>query len=185
MSLHAAPEYGDPVGPEDSFYPAAEGELEPGAIAARLVADVEDFAEVRMGEPSIVFLMRANEKLKAGRRVLGMMATVRFQGELGPIAEWMLAKLCGGLPDYIMVLDAAWWVQAAPMQREALVFHELCHAEHARGRDGELKFTEAGLPVWGIVGHDLEEFHRVAARYGAWSPDIVSFIAALQAGNAI
>lgn len=177
--------FGEPCGPEDAFWSPGDGQLDPGPIAARLTADLEEFAHLKMGEASVLFLMRSDEKLKAGRHVLGLMSLVRFQGDLGPVGEWMLARLCGGLPDYVMVLDAKWWAQAAPMQREALVYHELLHAEHARGRDGELRFTADGLPVWGIVGHDVEEFHKVAARYGAWSPDIQAFIGALQAGNAI
>ena len=177
--------FGEPGGPEDAFFPAGDGQLDPGPISARLVGDLEEFATLRQGEASILFLMRQGEKMKAGRRVLGTMALPQFRGELGAVATWMLAKLCGGLPDYIMVLDAAWWSQAPPRAREALVYHELCHAEQAKGRDGEPLFTPDGLPVWGIVGHDIEEFHKVAKRYGAWSPDIHSFIRALQDGGAL
>lgn len=175
----------DGLEPGDLFTVAAEGEHEPREIVARL-EELDEFAHLREGDAVFLFLMRAETKVKAGRVVLGEVALPRFQGGLAPLGTWLLAKACGGIvPDFIMILDAPWWADATPLQREALVYHELCHCIHARDKEGELKFNDAGLPVWGLIGHDIEEFRAVVKRYGAWAPDIESFIGALREGGAI
>jgi hypothetical protein len=174
---------GDLVG--EAFSQPAEGEHEPREIAARLVADLSEFDHLRHGEASILFLMRAEKKIKAQRMILGELALPRFQGGLAPLASWLLARLCGGeAPDFIMTLDAEWWTQADGRAREALVFHELLHAAHAVDKEGEPKFTEEGLPIWDIRGHDIEEFNEVVRRYGAWAPDVVAFLKAAEEGGA-
>lgn len=178
---------GDDLGPADSFFFPEEGELDPKPIAARLVADLEEFQHLRIGEAAILFLMRAETKLINGTKmVLGFMALPNFQGALGPVGRWLLAKACGGvLPDFIMVLDATWWLQATSVQRTALVHHELLHADHARDKDGEPRFTADGSPIWSIRPHDLEEFNDVVRRYGAWKSDVEAFVHALRDGGAI
>lgn len=163
-----------------------EGEHEPREIADRLVETCEEFQQLKDGEVVLMLLMRHEEKVKQGRRILGEIALPRFMGPLAPLASWLLAKACDGhMPDYIVWFDAEWWAEATPIQREALVYHELCHAEQAADRDGEPKFDDAGRPVWTIKGHDVEEFSAVVRRYGAWSPDIRLFIAALREGGAV
>lgn len=169
---------GEPLPPGETFTLAAEGEHEPREIAGRLVADLDEFGDLRTGEAVILFLMRADPKIKGQRAILGEMCLPRFQGTLGPLATWLLAKVCGEVPDFIMILDAGWWEQAPPAAREVLVFHELCHCAIKLDRDGEQKFTDEGNPVWDLRGHDLEEFNEVVRRYGAWAPDVVAFLRA-------
>ena len=178
---------GEEFGPADTFFfPNEGGELDPKPIAGRLVKELDDFVHLRAGDAAVLFLMRAEPLVKAQRQVLGMLALPKFGGVLGKMGTWLLAKACGGvLPDFIMILDAAWWEQASPIQREALVYHELCHAAHAVDGFGEPRFTQDGDPIWEIKGHDVEEFNAVVERYGAWLGDLTSFIAALRKGGAI
>lgn len=176
----------DVEGPANAFRLPEEGEEDPRPIVRRLVDELEEFNDLLVGEAVIMVVFRTEGLIKAGRQILGTMALPRWQGQMAPLALWLLAKACGGtVPDFIMTLDAEWWAQATPLQREALVYHELCHAEHAKTRDGDLRFTEEGLPVWAIRGHDIEEFQAVVRRYGAWSPDITAFIDAARAGGAV
>lgn len=174
-----------PCGPEDLYFSPGGDEHDPAPIAGRLVGGLDTFTHLRDGDAAILFLMRRTEKVKGGRRILGEMCLPRFSGTLGPVGTWMLARLCDGVPDYVMVLDATWWVQASPIQREALVFHELEHAVQKTDKEGEFMFTPEGRPVWDIRGHSLEEFDSVVRRYGAWSPDIQGFIGALREGGAL
>lgn len=168
----------------EAFTLPEEGEHEPREIAGRLVAREDEFADLRTGEAAILFLMRAEPKVKNGRRELGSMSMPNFQGAFGAVGTWLLAQYCGGdLPDYVMILDTQFWRQATPHQREALVFHELMHATIAEDRHGEKRFTAEGKPVWGIRGHDIEEFNLVARRYGRWLGDIEGFLAALREGG--
>jgi hypothetical protein len=176
---------GDPVGPTELFTLVEHGEHEPCEIAGRLVDDLEEFAYLRTGEAVILFLMRVEPKIKAQRMILGEMCLPRFMGSLASLGTWLLAKVCGDVPDFIMLLDTTWWQQAPPIAREALVYHELMHAAHAVDKEGEPRFTPEGMPIWDIKGHDLEEFDAVVRRYGAWKGDIQSFIKALRDGGAI
>lgn len=185
MTEYVPDRFGEPLGPEEAFWPGGDGELDPGPIAARLVDAEPLFEHLKQGEASLLFLMRGDERRKTGKMLLGSIALPAWKGELGAVATWMMVRLCDGLPDYVMILDAHFWAQASPMQREALVYHELCHTEQARTPDGELKFTADGLPVWGMRAHDLEEFNEVVARYGAWLPDVQAFISALRKGGAV
>lgn len=175
----------DALDPTLAFALPQAGENEPPEIAARLVRDLPEFDHLRHGDVTILFLMRAAPLMKAQRRILGQMALPRFQGSLAALAGWMLDTLCGGTrPDFIMMLDFEFWTQADARAREALVFHELLHAAHAIDKDGEPKFTEEGMPIWEIRGHDIEEFNEVVRRYGAWLPDVTAFLAAAAEGGA-
>jgi hypothetical protein len=51
------------------------------------------------------------------------------------------------------------------LQREALVFHELCHIDYDAEKD---KF--------GTRDHDVEEFGRVVSKYGLWRDDTKMFV---------
>jgi hypothetical protein len=163
-------------------------ELEPDAdpvkIAAMLVEVCEEFSELRAGQPLIMFIFRNFEKTKADRAILGELALPRFMGGNAQFATWLLAIACqGNIPDYIMTLDRLWWGSATPLQREALVHHELKHAKHATDKEGELKFDDDGNPMWAITGHSLEEFDDTVERYGAWRGDIAIFLAAARRGG--
>lgn len=160
-----------------------EGPDDPRPILRRLVQEEETFAELRTGEPTIMTVFRCYPLARQGKSILGQMALPQWQGSMGPLAVWLLAKTCGGVvPDYIMILDQDWWDQASATRREALVFHELCHCAHARDKDGELRFTDEGRPVWGIAAHDVEEFNAVVEKYGAWTLDLVMFLDAAKRG---
>jgi hypothetical protein len=63
------------------------------------------------------------------------------------------------------------------------VYHELCHTEHKRDKEGELRFDVEERPVWGIVGHDVEEFNAVVRRYGAHSLEIQKFLSDASDGS--
>ena len=185
------PESGEQPAPVQLFIsPGGDPERDPALIAARLLEAEETFAHLRGtpddGAPTIVFLMRGVPKSKGGKQILGEMIAPKLNGPtLQQIAIWALARLCEGLPDYVMVLDAAWWSQASPREREALVWHELEHAWQERDKQGEPRFLPSGLPAWGIKPHDVSSFDSEVARFGAWSPELRSFVGALRRGGAI
>jgi hypothetical protein len=109
---------------------------------------------------------RARNRIVAGRalRVTGLRA-------------FLVALAAGELPDdeaelmamdhtfYVMEIALDIWDQMAHAHRLALVDHELCHFR-IDPDNGELK----------IQAHDVEEFVAVAARHGAWTPDIAAFV---------
>jgi hypothetical protein len=84
--------------------------------------------------------------------------------------------------DFIILINKVWWndPNTDDLQREVLVFHELCHA--APNYDpisGEQKRDARDRLEWRIRKHDLEEFRSVLARYGLWKSDLQAGFRAL------
>ncbi|GAN83833.1 putative metallopeptidase [Gluconacetobacter entanii] len=168
----------------EAFSAAPETEDSPLGVMTRLIDTEGMFSFLKTGEVRIAVFMRHFPKEKQGRIVLGELALPRFQGGLARLGSWLLQRATWFQgPDYILMIDQDWWDGARPEAQEALVFHELMHAEHAVDRDGELKFDDEGRPVWSLKGHDLEEFREVVRRYGDWSGEIGAFVDAARIGG--
>lgn len=135
-------------------------------------------------EIDLAFIFRCDEKIVGGRQVLGTVYEPKVQGGLRDVFEWMIRRLLGRLPRFLVVLDAAYWAECGARNRQILVFHELTHCQQKVDRYGELRFDMDGNPVYGLKAHDLEEFTAVVQRYGAWSDDIRAFIRAANEGDA-
>lgn len=149
----------------------------PGTIAARVMR-MPEHRHLVENEIDIEWLMRDATKVKAGRQVLGSVHEPAVQGELRDMFEWLLTGLFGRLPRFLVILDSEYWRQAGPEAREILVFHELAHIRQKEDRYGAPRFDKDGMPVYGLRGHDVEEFTSVVARYGAWTDEIKEFVAA-------
>ena len=118
----------------------------------------------------------------AGRRVIGQCELVA-QGVrktwAGQRQALLLRRLFGHLPDFVITIDAEQAQSLSDRQFCALIEHELCHAGQALDEGGAPRFTKQGRPVFAMRPHDIEEFTSVARRYGAWSPALQAFSAAL------
>ena len=151
----------------------------PNDIYQRLVATAEEFVELREFNPAINILFRKDEKLKGGKRVLASVHIPSVQGELRPLFEWMLEDRFGWMPAFLMIIELDWWKVATSIEREALVFHEMCHMRVKVDQFGAPRLSrETGEPQWTCIAHDIEEFNAVVARYGAWKCDVADFLAA-------
>lgn len=150
----------------------------PADIAVRLMHEPEHRplfdAEVQFG-----WLMRTSPKDKGGKRELGSVHVVKtmFQGGFKDLGLQLLESMLGYLPEFLVVLDAEFWAAASRRDREAVIWHELCHVKHRVDKFGAPKFDRDGLPVFGIVEHDVTAFNSEVARYGTWSPDLREFFA--------
>jgi hypothetical protein len=103
----------------------------------------------------------------------------RVNGELSSLFDWMLERLLGRVPDFLIVLDGGHWAKADARAREILIYHEICHCVVAVDAYGAPKFSRTtGLPVWALTPHDVEEFNAVVRRYGAHTQAIQEFILA-------
>lgn len=151
------------------------------AIIAERVMRTPEHRHLVDNEIEIDWLMRTGEKIKGGRQVLGSVHEPTCQGEFRDLFQWMLESLLGRLPRFLVILDEAYWLQASPRAREILVFHELAHIQHKLDRYGAPRFDKDGLPVYGLNGHDVEEFTSVVARYGAHNNELATFIDAARA----
>lgn len=139
---------------------------------------------------SIGFLWTNVSNAKKGRMVIGTAEPGAPQGAMG---KWGRAKATlqvtdwfGMVPDFIITIDAAWWLQASDAEACALVEHELYHCAQDRDEYGAPKFNkQTGRPVFTMRGHDVEEFIGVVRRYGADAAGIRALIEAAEAGPEI
>jgi hypothetical protein len=166
-----------------SEFVAPSSDRHPAEIYARLI-QLPEHAHLKDFDAMVVFFLQVDREIKQGRVVLGAAHLPRVQGKLSGLFYSMLAERYGRLPDYIITLDHDYWMEeSSEIEREALLYHELCHCVQAVDKDGEMRFDEAGNPVWALAPHDIEEFNLVVARYGAWSDDIKAFLGAHEKGR--
>lgn len=164
---------------DDAAYarPPDDPALNPNVYARTLLL-LPEHAHLAEGEAVIEWLLKRDEKVKAGRQVLGTCHMPRVQGELNPCFEWLMERFFGHPIDFLIILDRNFWFAATPQVRTILCFHELSHAIHKTDQYGDPLYDENDRPRWGIREHDVNEFTSVVRRYGAWNEDIQQFVAA-------
>ncbi|MBN1535171.1 MAG: hypothetical protein JW908_00460 [Anaerolineales bacterium] len=126
-------------------------------IWSEVSTDVIDRAEKIMrrhhsellGEVSIGFVFRSQAVFSMGKLVLAKIAKV--PPKLMPFMKY----------DLIVWIAEDQYSKLSSEQRDALIDHELCHIEYD-SVDEKLS----------LVGHDIEEFHEIIARYGAWNSSL-------------
>lgn len=161
---------------------------DPAAVAAKLFR-MEEFRHIGEAEARVEFLMRSHPEVKAGRAVLGTVFVPDVTGRLRDVFQWLLEDKFGGgdqpAVDFLIMIDADYWLDSDDRVREILIYHELCHIQPAFDKFGSQRFDRAtGLPVLCLVGHDVEEFSAVVRKYGGYSQDIRNFVAAVSEGDA-
>jgi len=90
------------------------------------------------------------------------------------------------MPLDFVILLARWFYESGDVtdaQREALLDHELCHAEVVMDRD-EPKLDERGRIVYRTRKHDIEEFAEIVLRHGTYKRDLEAFADALRRSHA-
>lgn len=166
---------------EDQLSPFSlpSADAHPADIAERIKRYPEHL-HLAENEVSIGYLMRNTPKEKGNKVELGSVHTVKtmFQGGFKDLGLQLLAEMLGDLPDFLVVINAPWWEQATPLQREALLSHELCHVQQALDSYGAPKFDRDGLPVFKVVEHDVAAFRSEVERFGLWTNDLRAFVAA-------
>lgn len=141
-----------------------------------------DHEHLRSAEIGFLWTNVANSK--KGRTVIGTAEPGAPQGAMG---KWGRAKATlqvtewfGAVPDFIITIDAAWWLQASDAEACALVEHELSHCGQDIDEFGAPKFSKStGQPVFTMKPHDFEGFIGVARRYGAIEPGVRELMEAL------
>jgi hypothetical protein len=155
-------------------------DMDPHVIGAR-VMEFEEHTDLLVGGATVDWLFRTREKRKQGRRVLGTCYMPKVQGDLSDLFDFLLERYVGRRPDFLIVLDHSYWIEATATAREILCFHELKHAGQARDVFGGPRFDREGLPIWALHPHDLEEFDDVVRRYGVHNNDVDFFLKAVAA----
>lgn len=153
----------------------------PEEIYERLVEDCPEFQHLKDGRPTVRWVYKMVPTVRQGRDVLGTVYMPAVQGQLKPMFDWMMEEKWGYIPDFLVVLDLDYWIEADDTSREILVFHETCHMVQKEDQFGEPMFDKATAePKWGLAGHDVEEFIKVVARYGTYSAELISLVRAAE-----
>ena len=114
-----------------------------------IVAQDEDFVDIRVTEPRICVLTCDQKKMSEGRMVYADICTV-------PDKYKALAEF-----DYIITVYESNAALLSDKGMRILLEHELRHVN--------IKNTTKGI-VYGIIGHDIEEFYAIIDKYGMdWS----------------
>ncbi len=128
---------------------------------------------VRQYHPHLVearIALAWQDGIKADKDDHLMLGNCRKASDLNrELAEW----------DFVIVLNREAWNDFGDKQRLVLLDHELMHAADDCDEDGEQKQDERGRLVWRMRGHDIEEFHDIVKRHGAWKKDLETFAKAL------
>lgn len=137
-------------------------------------------------DADLAFLWASSGFQKAGRVVLGQAEQVMFRagGWQKVRQEQQMIEWFGRVPAFLIILAADYCTTCSDAEFCALVEHELYHIGHAPDPYGAPAFGKEGRPKLRIVGHDVEEFVGVVARYGP-SADVQRLAAAASSAPAV
>lgn len=137
-------------------------------------------------DADLAFLWASTGFQKAGRVVLGQAEQVMFRagGWQKARQEQQMMEWFGRVPAFLITLAADYCATCSDVEFCALVGHELNHIGHASDPHGVPAFDKKGRPKLRIVGHDVEEFVEVVARYGP-STDVQRLVAVASAAPTV
>lgn len=137
-------------------------------------------------DADLAFLWAPAAFEKAGRSVLGQAEQVMFRagGWQKARQEQQMVEWFGRVPAFLITLAADYCATCSDADFCALVEHELYHIGQSMDAGGAPAFDKEGRPKLRIVGHDVEEFVGVVARYGP-SEDVQRMVAAAVATPAV
>lgn len=182
------PEIIRPAPPEqlDRFLPAPEllAWVDQTILASGGPLHNQDHAHLEDADLAFLWAPAAFEK--AGRTVLGQAEQVMFRagGWQKARQEQQMIEWFGRVPEFLITLAADYCGICSDAEFCALLEHELYHLGQRQDEFGAPAFDKEGRPKLRIVGHDVEEFIGVVARYGA-SSEVLRLASAAGAAPAV
>jgi hypothetical protein len=120
-----------------------------------------DHAHLTMASIGVLWTNEPNERQM--NKVVGTAEVVKAPTSMGKWQKerflYQIRQWFGYKPDFLITLYAPYCAEADHWSFCALAEHELYHC-------ALLRFTNMGMPVWTIKGHDVEEHVGVVERYG-------------------
>lgn len=140
-------------------------------IAEGAPLENDEHAHLRFATISALWTNVANSR--AGRGIVGQAEMGKNVGGTSS-GKWGKARATqqieewfGCVPDFILTFDAGYAASCEDAEFCALVEHELCHCGQEFDPFGAPRFTQSGMPAFGLRSHDVEEFVSIVRRYGA------------------
>jgi hypothetical protein len=119
------------------------------------------------------------------RQMKVIVGTAELGKPMGTMGKWAKARWHFQLLewfgvdelDFLITLSAPFMAGCSEVEWYATCEHELYHCGQAEDEFGP-KFHKNGTPVFGIRGHDVEEFVGVQERYGIGAGDTAALVRA-------
>jgi hypothetical protein len=151
----------------EQFAPAPE--LLEWALATFVARDSKLFnpEHAHLAHATVGFLWTNVANRKNQRVIVGQAEAPQGKGSWGSARSmFQLRRWFGHDLDFLITIDAVYAAGCTDAMFCGLIEHELYHCAQARDQYGVPKFTKEGRPVFGLRGHDVEEFIGVVRRYG-------------------
>lgn len=158
----------------DTFTPCEDARQ----IADFLIRKDQEHRFVFAADARIAYLLQQPQLTLKGEPADAYIATAKVQGSHRLLFQFLTAQY---QPqhyafDFVVYFDAAAWdtrkrnlepgASGYSIEREALVYHELCHLKHLHTADDEPRFSEDGRPMLALTRHTYEFFQDEIRRYG-------------------
>lgn len=170
------------------FLPAPELEAWARSTFIAETAQLANPDHEHLQQAEIGFLWTNEPNERRGKTILGTCSLMPPSGDKWAAgrATAQLLDWFGDMPDFLITIYAPAAAEMDDASFMALIEHEAYHAGQARDRYGQPKFDrETGKPVWGLLGHDVEQFVGVVRRYGADAAMVREMVAAANKGPEI
>ena len=125
---------------------------------------------------------KSKDRMVAGQCQLVAPAQAKWPSQR---QHFQLQQWFGSVPDFLITISAPHAHYMDDWSFCALIEHELCHAAQDVDPFGMPRFNRDGLPIFRLVGHDVEEFHDVVERYGARAAGVDHMVSLANAGPTI
>ena len=153
----------------DYFLPSAELDTFARRTFLNDLSDMYNEEHEHLNKAHIGWLWTNVPNVKGGNRIVGTCEKPFFRGnkwskhrQIMQMQEWF-----GGIPDFVITLDAQLSSEMSDLEFCATLDHELYHAGHQHDENGFPMFVVGtGMPSFYIRPHDVEEFVGIIERYG-------------------
>lgn len=128
----------------------------------------------------IAFVLQQPALMLRGQPAAAYIGPCKVQGSNRLLFEFLVSRFAQLQPpyplDFLVFFDAAEWTRRGwneelgasgfPIDREALVYHELCHLRQLVTSDDTPRTHDDGREMLAVARHDEELFHKELERYG-------------------
>jgi hypothetical protein len=158
----------------DTFAPLEDAQR----IAEFLIRQDLEARFAHATQARIAFLLQQPALMLHGQPADAVITAATVQGFNRLLFTFLLSRFepDGEALEFLVYVDAAGWERRGwneepgpsgfPIEREALIFHELCHLRQLETGEGEPRFHHDGRPMLGLVRHTYERFDTEIRRYG-------------------